>query len=206
MLLTILAFTLHSITEETKMKIIKIIIIIIVVIVAALLLTAAFAPKEYAVSRSVTINADKQEVFEYVRFLKNQDNYSVWSEMDPDMNKTFTGTDGTVGFTSAWSSDNKDVGKGEQEITGIIAGQRVEFELRFMEPFEATDMAYITTEPEGDATKTTWGFDGKMSYPMNLMLLFMNFDEVLGSDLQNGLENLKEILEAPAAEEIKENI
>jgi hypothetical protein len=180
------------------MKILKIFAVILVVIIAIVLLIAAFVPKEYSVLRSLTINADKTKVFEYIKLLKNQDNYSVWSSMDPNMEKTFTGTDGTVGFTSAWASDNKDVGKGEQKIMSIIEGERVEFELRFMEPFEATDLAYITTEQEGERTKVTWGFDGSMSYPMNLMLIFMDFDEILGSDLQKGLENLKEILEVPA--------
>jgi hypothetical protein len=40
-----------------------------------------------------------------------------------------------------------------------------------------------------------WGFNGKMPYPMNLMLAFMNMDEMLGKDLQDGLNNLKIIFE-----------
>jgi hypothetical protein len=36
--------------------------------------------------------------------------------MDPDMKKTYRGTDGTVGFVSEWESNKKDVGTGEQEI------------------------------------------------------------------------------------------
>jgi hypothetical protein len=34
-----------------------------------------------------------------------------------------------------------------------------------------------------------------MKYPMNLMLLTMNMEEMLAPDLQNGLNNLKTILE-----------
>jgi hypothetical protein len=40
-----------------------------------------------------------------------------------------------------------------------------------------------------------WGFDGKMNYPMNLMLLFMDFDAMLGKDMEQGLSNLKMIVE-----------
>jgi hypothetical protein len=87
------------------------------------------------------------EVFDYVRLLNNQDNFSKWATMDPAMKKSFSGTDGTVGFVSAWESKKKDVGKGEQEIIKITEGQRIDYELRFKEPFEATDLAYITTEP-----------------------------------------------------------
>ena len=34
-----------------------------------------------------------------------------------------------------------------------------------------------------------------MAYPMNIMLLFLNMEKMLGPDLQTGLNNLKEILE-----------
>ena len=44
-------------------------------------------------------------------------------------------------------------------------------------------------------TTVSWGFNGKMKYPMNLMLLFMDMEEMLGNDLQTGLENLKNVLE-----------
>jgi uncharacterized protein YndB with AHSA1/START domain len=178
------------------MKILKIVLIGIAAIIALALIVAAFTKKDYAVVREITINKPKQEVFDYVKFLKNQDNYSKWAMMDPNMKKTYTGTDGTVGFVSAWDSQEKNVGAGEQEIKGITNGERIDFELRFKRPFEATDYAYMTTEDAGNnQTKVKWGFNGKMKYPMNLMLLCMDMDKMLGKDLDTGLSNLKSILE-----------
>jgi hypothetical protein len=178
------------------MKILKRILIVIVAIVALALIIALFIKKEYAVEREVIINKPKTEVFEFVKLLKNQDSFSVWANKDPNMKKEYKGTDGTVGFVSAWDSQNKDVGKGEQEIKKITEGQRIDFELRFIEPFEANDNAYMTTESVNEnQTKVKWGFNGKMNYPMNLMLLCMNMDEMLGKDLQDGLNNLKTTLE-----------
>ena len=101
------------------MKIVKRIIIVIAVIIAVLLITALFVKKEYSVEKQITINRPESEVFEYIKYLKNQDNYSYWATIDPKMKKTYTGTDGTVGFVSAWDSKNKDAGKGEQEIIRI---------------------------------------------------------------------------------------
>lgn len=123
------------------MKILKTFLILIVAILAIVLIVAAFANKEYKVVREVTINAPKAEVFNYVKYLKNQNNYSKWATMDPNMKKDYTGTDGTVGFVSAWDSDNKDVGRGEQEIIAIDPGSQIDYELRFYEPFEQTDFA-----------------------------------------------------------------
>lgn len=178
------------------MKILKTFLILIVAILAIVLIVAAFANKEYKVVREVTINAPKAEVFNYVKYLKNQNNYSKWATMDPNMKKDYTGTDGTVGFVSAWDSDNKDVGRGEQEIIAIDPGSQIDYELRFYEPFEQTDFAYMSTEAIGNqATLVKWGFYGEMKYPMNLMLLFMDMDEMLGPDLEQGLNSLKGILE-----------
>jgi uncharacterized protein YndB with AHSA1/START domain len=178
------------------MKVLKKILLVIVVLIVILLVVAAFTKKHYAVEREIVINKPKQEVFDYVKLLKNQDNYSKWAMMDPAMKRTYTGTDGTVGFVSAWDSDKKDVGKGEQEIKKITEGERLDFELRFIKPFEATEHAYMLTEAASPtSTKVKWGFDGHMNYPMNLMLLCMDFEKMIGDDLQNGLNKLKSNLE-----------
>jgi len=112
------------------------------------------------------------------------------------MKREFTGVDGTVGFVSAWDSENPDAGKGEQEIIKIDEGKRIDYELRFLKPFESTSLAYMTFDsPDSNRTIVKWGFEGGMPYPMNLMLLFVDMDAELGKDLQGGLDNLKAILE-----------
>jgi uncharacterized protein YndB with AHSA1/START domain len=179
------------------MKILKTILIAVGILIAITLIVSLFAKKDYEVEREITIDKPKEEVFDYVKFLKNQDNYSKWATMDPDMKKTYRGTDGTVGFVSAWDSDNKDVGKGEQEIKKITEGERIDFEIRFFEPFESSEPAYMTTESLSEnQTKVKWGFNGHMDYPMNIMMLFMDFEKMIGDDLETGLKNLKSVLEA----------
>ena len=178
------------------MKYLKKILIVIAIIIAIPMILALFTKKEYAVEEEIAINKPKQEVFEYIKYLKNQNEYSKWATMDPEMEKSFRGTDATVGFVSAWKSDNKDVGSGEQEILKIDDGERIDFELRFFEPFESTESAYMTTQSLSDnQTEVKWGFKGHMDYPMNLMLLFMDFEGIIGNDLATGLQNLKRKLE-----------
>jgi uncharacterized protein YndB with AHSA1/START domain len=178
------------------MKIVKIIGLAILGIIVLALIVAAIADKEYAVEREITINAPHQEVFDYVKYLKNQDEFSKWATMDPDMKNTFTGVDGTVGFIAAWESENDEVGVGEQEILAIDKN-RIEYALRFKEPFEANDNPFLELEATGaNQTKVTWRMEGTMNFPMNLMLVAMDFDEMLGADLQYGLEELKKIMES----------
>ncbi|CAN5433196.1 K(+)-transporting ATPase subunit F [soil metagenome] len=178
------------------MKILKSLLIGLISIVAILLIAALFVKKDFAVEREITINKPKQEVFDYLKYLKNQNNFSVWAKKDPAMKKTFIGTDGTVGFISAWDSESKDVGKGEQEIKAIKDGERLDYEIRFKVPFEATNFSFLTTESVSDSqTKVKWGFYGKSQYPFNLMMAVMDMDKTVGGDLQNGLANLKALLE-----------
>lgn len=176
------------------MRILKRILVIILSLIVLLLVIALFLKKDYNIVKEVTINKPKAEVYNYVKFLKNQNEFSKWAKMDPNMKKEFRGTDATVGFVSAWEG-NKDVGKGEQEIKKITEGERIDYEVRFIKPWESKMDSYISTEAVGEnQTKVKWGISGTMPYPMNLMRLF-GMEKSIGNDLQTGLDNLKALQE-----------
>lgn len=167
-------------------------IILIIILIAAL-----FIKKEYVVERNIMVFKPKQEIFNYVRYLKNQSDFSVWAKIDPEMQMQFKGTDGKVGFVSAWDSPVREAGKGEQEIVKLDEGNRIDYEIRFLKPMKSTDNAYFVFKALQDSTTMlTWGFAGRINYPMNAMLLFMNMENMVGNDLEQSLYNLKEILEA----------
>jgi len=182
------------------MRIVKRVLIVIAILVAIPLIIALFTKKDYAVERAIVINKPKQEVFDYVKLLRNQDNFSVWTRLDPKMKKDFRGTDGTVGFVYAWDSEgSKGAGAGEQKIVKINEGESVDMNLHFIRPFEGlADARFTTAEVAAGQTKVTWGFKSSMKYPMNAMLLFMDMDKVLGKDLETGLKDLKSVLEKQA--------
>ena len=178
------------------MNIIKKIFFGVLGIIVLALIVALFMPKKYAVERELTINKPIDSVFNYVKYLKNQNEFSVWTNIDPNMKSTFKGTDGTVGAISSWESEVKNVGIGEQEITKITEGKRLDFELRFKEPMNDTAMGFMSTEMVSDnQTKVKWGINGEIPYPVNIMLPFMSIDQIVGKDLQQGLENLKAKME-----------
>jgi uncharacterized protein YndB with AHSA1/START domain len=178
------------------MKIVKYLAIGLGSLIALLLIVAAFMPTDMAVTKEITINKPKAEIFSYIKLLKNQDNFSKWAKMDPNMTKTYRGTDATVGFVSAWDSKKDDVGTGEQEIKRIEEGKRIDYELRFIKPFESVSTAFLETEEVSPTqTKVKWGYNGKMNYPMNIMMAFMDIEEMLGDDFSTGLSNLKAIME-----------
>lgn len=163
-------------------------------IIVLFLLAGLIVSKDLTAKKEIVINKPKAEVFNYIKYLKNQQNYGKWATLDPNMKNEFRGTDGAPGFVNAWEG-NKKVGKGEQEIKAVSDG-RLDTELRFEKPFKSVAQVTMTAEATGDnATKVTWGFTSKMNYPMNVMKLFMNMNEMIGKDFSIGLTNLKTVLE-----------
>jgi len=168
---------------------------VILALVLIVLILGLIAPKHYEVNRSVVINKPLSEVFNYLKYVKNQDDWSPWKKKDPNMKQTFEGTDGEVGFISKWVG-NKDVGEGEQEIKKIVENESIETELRFLKPWKSQSDAYIRVvglEPK--QTNVTWGFSGRNKFPFSIFMLFMNMDKAVGKDFEEGLANLKNQLE-----------
>ncbi len=179
------------------MKFLKQISILVVSILALVLIIALFVEKEYDINRSIIIKKSNSEVFNFVKSLENHETFSVWQKKDPNIVQTFTGASGEVGSIYTWSSEMKDVGQGEQEIKSIEENERITCELRFIRPDEMIAESYMTTSSPDTATGTniTWGIKGKSAYPWNFFMLFFDLDAQLGPDLQEGLENLKQVLE-----------
>lgn len=179
----------------------KYVLIVIISTVTLFLVIGLFTSKNFTVEKEIEIALNETPVFDYLKRLKNQDEYSVWSSMDSNMVKEYIGKDATVGFISKWESSIKEVGKGEQEIISISeksknSKNKIVLEIRFLEPFQSKYKAFLSTDSVAiNKTKVTWGFKGSMEYPSNLFLLFIDMEHVLGPDLQQGLSNLKQELE-----------
>ena len=176
------------------MNILITILLVIAAIVVLFLVTALIVKKDFTIEKQVVINRSKTDVFNYLKLIRNQEHYSVWVMKDPNIKIVYTGTDGTVGFTSSWVSDDKNVGIGEQEIIRMKDGENMEVEIRFKKPFEATNYARTTvTAIAPNQTTVSTLFYGKSKFPMNIMNLFM--DKLIGKDMLQNLQNMKANLE-----------
>lgn len=174
------------------MKILKRILIVLLIVIALPFIIALFVPKTCTVTVSETINRPRETVFDYVRLLDNQRNYSVWLMEDPELVPEITGTDGTAGAVQHWDSDK--VGAGEQEITALT-GDRMDVELRFIKPFEGNaKAAYIFTPVSETQTRVTSEFYSESPYPLNLISYFFSTKMIEEAQTQT-LQNLKRILE-----------
>jgi len=169
------------------------ILLVVAGIIVLLLLIALFMKKEHYVNREIIINASRQKVFDYIKLLKNQDEFNKHAMAAPDRKREFKGTDGTVGYIYAWSGD-KNAGVGEKEIKNIIEGKRIETEIRFVKPMAATASIIMETESlSDDQTKVSWSNAGILKYPLNIMIPMM--EKHVAKDMDSSLSTLKNILE-----------
>ncbi len=105
---------------------------------------------QFVVERSETIAASPGELFAQVGNLQGWDDWSPWAEMDPDMNKTYSGEQGTVGSSYHWTGNRK-VGEGKMTLTEVTPDKRVKIDLQFVKPFKSQNVTELVLSPEGDA-------------------------------------------------------
>lgn len=154
-----------------------------------------YASTDFIVEREVTINRSKDLVFDNLKYIKNHEKWNPWSKRDPAIRREYRGTDGTIGFVSSWSGNN-DVGSGEEEIKNIINGEKIETELRFKKPIEERSRAYFVVESLGDKqSRVKWGVRGETPFPANVVCFILNLRGKFSKDFDEGLTNLKTILE-----------
>ena len=169
------------------------ILLVLASVIVFLLIVALFTKKGYSIHREIIINAPLQKVFDYLKQLKNWDNFNERATADPSKKNKFRGTDGIVGFIYAWSG-NKKVGEGEKEIKAIVEGKSIETEIRFIKPFTLTGYTNMSTESLSDnQTKVTLSNASTLKYPLNILLLMV--EKGIGKDMSISLSCLKNILE-----------
>lgn len=152
--------------------------------------------KDMVVEKNVAINRNINDVFNFLKLVTNQDKFSVWNMKDPNMQKSYSGIDGTNGFVYSWDSKDKSVGAGSQQISNIVEGKQIDFNLNFIRPMKNTaTSSFVLNNPGYNSTSVGWTFRGPTKFPMSLFTPI--FKKMLGKQLDQSLQNLKALLEKP---------
>jgi hypothetical protein len=175
------------------MNIIFSILIVLVSLIALLLIIALFIKKQHYVKCEIIINSPLQKVFDYLKFLKNQNNFNKHAMADPDRIGESKGIDGTVGYIYSWNGD-KSVGEGQKEIISIIEGKMIETEIRFVRPITTRACMIMETQSlSSNQTKVSWSNAGALKFPINIFIPIMQ--RHVAKDMDSSLATLKSILE-----------
>jgi hypothetical protein len=148
----------------------------------------------YHVSRSTTIAADPALVHRLVHDFHEWPDWSPWEDVDPDLERTYSGAERGAGAHYAWSGNRK-AGQGSMEITAT-SPERVDIRLRFLKPFRSTSDVSFELATAGSGTDVTWVMTGEQKGLMALVGKVVPMDRLIGKDLEKGLARLKATAEA----------
>lgn len=175
-------------------------LIVLAVLVVGLLVAIMKQPDEFRITRSARMSARPQPVFDQVNNLRNWDNWSPWAKLDPNATITFTGPEAGVGARFDWSG-NREVGVGSNEILESNAPESVHMKLRFLKPMKAENDVVFSFAPVGDGTEVTWTMYGPNNFVGKAVGLLMNCEKMVGGQFEQGLANMKSVVEnQPAIE------
>jgi hypothetical protein len=176
-------------------------ILIGVAVVAVLfVIVVAMQPSTFRISRSVKIAAPPSAAFVHVNDFHNWLAWSPWEKLDPLMKRTYEGPAAGTGAVYSWVG-NKHVGEGRCTITESRPGELIRMRLEFFKPFKATNEAEFAFKPEGNQSSVAWNMTGKRNFMFKAMGLLMNMDKMCGAQFEQGLANLKAVVETDQAEQ-----
>jgi len=170
----------------------------IAALIALFAVVVAMQPSEYSVERSATMAAPPDAVFGHVNDFRRWNDWSPWAKLDPNAENSFEGPDEGEGAIFRWSG-NDEVGEGNMTILESRPNESIRIQLAFIKPFEGQADVGFTFEPQGDDTLVTWSMHGENSFIEKAFCMFMDMDAMIGRDYEQGLANMKEIVEAPPA-------
>ena len=148
----------------------------------------------YTVERSATINAPAQSIYAHIADFHNWTSWSPWEDLDPDMHKSYSGSNVGVGAIYSWSGNRK-AGEGRMEITEAVEPSKMSIALDFLKPFKSSSVTAFDLKPEGEATRVTWTMTGPMTFMLRIMGIFKSIDKMVGPDFEKGLNRLKVVAE-----------
>ena len=149
----------------------------------------------YRVERSVDVSAPADTVYPYLVDFHRWTAWSPWEDIDPRLQRSYSGSESGVGAVYEWSGNRK-AGQGRMEILEASAPTALEIRLDFLKPFKSSSVASFALTAEGAATRVMWTMVGSNTFMTRVIGVFMSMDKMIGPDFEKGLGRLKALTEA----------
>jgi hypothetical protein len=186
--------TTSAMPARKRFTTLKKVLVGLAAIVVVFVVVVAVQPSEFRVARTATIDATPAEVYEQVNDFHNWQEWSPWAKLDPAAKNSFEGPSSGTGAIFRWSGNNE-VGEGSSTITESRESELVRIKLDFVRPFAGTNDVAFTFKPVGDQTAVTWSMSGQKNFMAKAIGLFMDCEEMCGTQFDQGLSNMKAVVE-----------
>ena len=153
------------------------------------------AGDKYTVERSATMDAPPERVYAQVADFHNWTSWSPWENLDPQMQRSYSGPESGVGAVYAWSGNRK-AGQGRMEIADTAEPSRVRIDLSFEKPWKSRNDTVFTIEPTQGGSRVTWTMTGEKTLMTKVLGIFSSMDKMVGPDFEKGLSQLKAVTES----------
>lgn len=164
-------------------------------VIVALCGVIAMQPSTFTVQRSATFKATPDVTFALVNDFHRWEGWSPWQKLDPNQKMTFEGAPTGQGAKYGWSG-NDQVGEGRMTIEESKANELVRIKLEFLKPWATTNSTTFAFSPAAEGVSVTWKMEGHNDFMGKAMSLFMDMDQMVGKDFENGLANMGKAAEA----------
>ncbi|MDH3306083.1 MAG: SRPBCC family protein [Acidimicrobiia bacterium] len=151
----------------------------------------------YTVQRSVSIDAPAASIYPHLIDFHRWTAWSPWEDLDPNLQRTYSGPDAGPGAIYTWSGNRK-AGEGRMEVTEAAEPAKVVVAVDFLKPFKSSSITTIEMNENGEATEVTWTMSGPKTLMTRVMGIFTSMDKMIGPDFEKGLTRLKAVAEAGA--------
>lgn len=168
---------------------------LLVAIILIVLVLASMKPDNFRIARSIAVNAPPEKIYALIEDFHRWTEWSPWEKLDPELKRTYRGAAHGNGAIYEWDSKTSKAGAGRMTITGTQPPNKVTLLLEFLRPFQATNSAVFTMEPQGSTTNVSWSMTGSSPFMVKIMHVFMNMDAMVGKDFDAGLTAIKAIAE-----------
>ena len=150
----------------------------------------ATRPSEFHVERSTRIAAPPERAYALVEDLHSWRAWSPWENLDPAMQRTYSGAPTGTGAVYAWSSSGK-AGAGRMTIQKSAAPSEIVIHLEYQKPFRGENTATFTFTKVAGGTEAKWAADGKNDFIAKAIHVVVDFDGLLGAEFEKGLAAMK---------------
>lgn len=143
------------------------------------------------IERSADIAAPPSEVLPWIVDFHRWVDWSPWEGLDPQLARTYSGSESGVGSVYEWSGNRK-AGAGRMEIKSVTANQ-VTVDLAFRKPFKSRNEVYFVLTPTATGTHAVWRMRFPKTVTTRLFGLLTSMDKAVGGDLEKGLAGLSRV-------------
>lgn len=178
------------------MKALKILLVLVAALLLAFFGIGLMLPSQASLSREIEIAAPPEKVFDTLNSFERFNEWSPWAALDPATRYTLEGPARGVGAVHSWSSEDPQVGSGRQEILRSEPHRLITVRLSFS-GFDAENLSHYRLSPAATGTRVVWEYQTDVGGQILGRYFLLMLDGMLGPQYEQGLAQLKQLLEAP---------